>query len=64
MSFQIDPKIKEVFADLNRRNSMGFSLVTDKGEIVPEYAAQYASVRQIARELEQTLRENCADLVN
>jgi hypothetical protein len=58
----VDPDIDEVFADLNRRNSMGWYLMTAGGDFLPEYAPQYATTRQIAWELEQTLQGNCADL--
>lgn len=60
----VDGFVDEILAALNRKNSMGWEWANAQdGVRLPEYAVQYATVRQIAWELEQTLRGACADLL-
>jgi hypothetical protein len=59
----VDSSIDGVFADIRRVNSMGWVVSTNEGNYVPEYGPEYASMRQIAWEVEQTLRRNFQDLI-
>lgn len=51
------------FADLARGDPGGWIMETGQGRFRPEYGVQFATVRQIGWELEQTLRRHCADLL-
>ena len=59
----VDPKLDEIFADIQRANSMGWVFSTRNKDFVPEYGPEYATMRQIAWEVEQTLQTHCGDLI-
>ena len=59
----VDPSVEATFAELNRNNSMGWEFGYGNKFFVPEYGPHYASVRQIAYELDQTIRQHCADIL-
>jgi hypothetical protein len=59
----VDPTIDEQFADFERNNSMGWYVRLNGKEFAPEYSPIYATARQIAWEVKQTLRNNCSDLI-
>ena len=60
----VDPKINEVFADISRYQSVGFPIFYGNTPLVPEYGPHYASMRQIAWEVEQSIQLHCADLLS
>lgn len=53
----------QAFSDMSLRDPAGWSFTNGTQTFVPEYGADYASVRQIGWEIEQTLRINCAGLI-
>lgn len=60
----VDPTIDEVFAGIQRANTMGWVFTNKEGVFVPEYGPEYATMRQIAWEVEQTVRRHCRDLIS
>jgi hypothetical protein len=64
-SFQLkEENTAQDFADLSRTNTGGLVFSDGKNEYVPQFGPEYATVRQIGWELEQTLRNSCADLIS
>lgn len=59
----VSPDLDEMFADLRRNNSAGWTFVAGDKSFVPEYGPEYATVRQIAFELYQTLLANFSDIL-
>lgn len=51
------------FADLAQGDAGGWIMATGQSRFRPEYGVQFATVRQIGWELEQTLRRHCSNLV-
>ena len=57
----VDPSLDSFYADLTRKNSLGWSFL--KGDLVEDIiGAELATVRQIAYELLKTLMQNLPDL--
>jgi len=54
----VDPTIDEVFADMERNNSMGWRVRINDSVSSPEYSPIYSTTRQIAWEVQQTLHNN------
>jgi hypothetical protein len=59
----VDPNLNAEWAALTRRNSLGFFGANSKGQSVPLGSPAAPSVRQIAYELDQTLRSQLAHLL-
>ena len=57
---QLDGK---AFADLGNAFASSFELHIDNQKVKPRHGPEFATVRQIGWELEQSLRVSCADLV-
>ncbi len=55
--------LDESFADLQRHNTAGWIAFRENKAFAPEYGPHYATVRQIAHELSETLRRGCSDLI-
>jgi hypothetical protein len=53
----------QAFSDMSLGDPGNWIFVNNGRELVPEYGADYASVRQIGWELEQTLRGHCGELI-
>lgn len=53
----------EAFAGLGTSNAGGWTIVEGEQSYIPLYGVEYATLRQIGWELEQTLRINCSDLI-
>lgn len=47
----VDPEFDESYANITKRNSLGFFIETNKGSVPPNNNPAYASVRQIACEV-------------
>ena len=60
----VDSHLDEDFSDLMRNNSVQWFFITGEKAFAPEYGPPYASVRQIAYEVELTLRAHCADILD
>jgi hypothetical protein len=53
----------QAFADMALGDPGAWLIHRGAETLVPEYGADYASVRQIGWEVEQTIRRNCVDLI-
>ena len=60
----VDSHLDKDFSDLMRNNSIQWFFTSGEKTFQPEYAPPYASVRQIAYEIELTLRANCAEILD
>jgi len=60
---QLENTASIAFADLARSDAGGWLVSSGNGMLRPEYGVQFATVRQIGWELEQTLKRHCGDLV-
>jgi hypothetical protein len=56
----VDPVLKEIYADLSRRNSMGWVSTTGNKNVQVE-DPQFAGMRQIAHEILRTLEPDTPD---
>ncbi len=53
----------EYFAGLRRENTGGWSIVRNAQAVAPAYGPEYASTRQIAYEVRETLVRHCQELL-
>ncbi|MDY0395437.1 hypothetical protein RWE15_23840 [Virgibacillus halophilus] len=58
----VDPQLDRAYAELNRKNTMGWVQVTD-GKQSPVSDPHLASIRQIGYEVLQTLKEEFSDII-
>lgn len=60
----VSSDIDEAFADLNRKNSMGWHKGSNSNSGIPLLGFEFATVAQIGHELRTTLKQNCAELLS
>ena len=60
---QLEKTTSVAFANLVRSDAGGWVVSAGNGMLRPEYGGQFATVRQIGWELEQTIKRHCGDLI-